>query len=147
MISDLRGEDAAGVLEARDIVHKELYGELWGVDFFDRDLIGQKYWHVVDNGRISLRETVSQILGLMAGFASLRDEYDWAKLESEIDDWMNLFEHEGKRGLRDRLGEMGLLWGQDLILKQLNDLFGEKVEKLPSAVVELIRGGNLLSEV
>jgi len=139
VMSDLRGDDAVSVLEARDIVHKELYDELWNVDFFDRDLIRQKYWYVVDNGKISLKQTVNRVLELMAGFEGLKDEYKWEELKLEIDGWVDIFEQEGKKGLRDRLEKMGLLWGQGLILKHLNELFEGEVEKLPLFVVELIR--------
>lgn len=137
-IGDSRGEAAGEILAQRDAEHKNLYRQLWKIDYFDEQLIRDKYWEIIDTGDLSIEQTIEEVLVRMERFGNLSEEYDYVQLKTKIGQACGVFYAQGKKGLRLELEKQGLLLGQKDILAEIAKSFMQEAEDISDEIKNII---------
>ena len=128
--------DAVETLRQRDQFHAQKYRDLWQIEAFDLELIGQSYDLVLDTSQLSVAQQC-RVIGkrLDQQFADFPEEFD-AQLEQAL----VLHQQAGKAGLRDWLGERQLIITPQVMLQHLRDDFADQVSRLPDDLRRIVTG-------
>lgn len=126
-------------LDERDAVLKRKYHDLWGIDFFDLDLIESKHSLVFDNSNMGLLMEVKLVFdGLKnwMGFNNIEDSV-WDSLLLSAEKYINILEKEGHKGLVNVLKKGGHYSEPQDTLLEITGIFPEEIQHFPDHIKKI----------
>lgn len=124
---DGRPEDAKIREEQLRIEYKKLHG----FDWFDEELVHEKYNFVLDNTKLSIEEEMSSILNYLEDYFGKFD-VDLKELESNY--W-----ESGKEYFVEELSKKNLISSAAETIRNIRELFSEEIEEFPENLKTIIK--------
>lgn len=133
-------ENAVETLREREQVLKQKYLELWQIDVFDEELINKKFDLVIDNTNMSLENEMQTILNALKAYPQLKENFNWEKINSRIEQEVKKFWNQGKEKFRARLKAEGLYVNPGDMLLEITKIFPEDVLQLSPKLQAIFLG-------
>lgn len=118
-------------LSERDQAHQKVYSDLWGIDFFDEELINRKYNLVINSSQIDFEQELKIIVEAMKLYPKTKNSYDWEKISVEIPKVIKVYEKSGKDGVMKKLADKGWLMTTQEMMLEITQLFPEDITSYP----------------
>lgn len=126
-------------LDERDNVLKAKYQQLWGIDFFDNELINTKHNLVLNNANMGLKLEMKYVFEALKNWGPFSDlsNDDIEGLLSKSEEFINMFQEHGKQYLLDHLAKKGLFPRPEEILLDITSIFPEEISTYPDHIKNL----------
>lgn len=131
-------EHAAEIIKQRDQIIRQRWVELFNIDVFDKTQIENHYTAIVDTSEMSIREELEIAIDAMRRSMKFEDS-DFIQLTNQSVEVAELYEDQGKLGLKQKLNAENLEKTPQQILKEWNEHFADAVEKLPAEFKQVVQ--------
>ncbi len=137
--ASLEGRELAEeIIKQRDVEVRQRWIEHLGIDVYDRNLINQRYQGVIDTSGMTLQEELEIVVDMLR--RSMKFEgVEFADLVDPAKQLAELFNTQGKLGIKQKLEKEKLWITPQEILKEWNSQFPEMVKTLPNDFASVVR--------
>lgn len=132
--------DGEKYLKERDDVLNEKYKEIWGIDFYNEELIDKKYSLVLDNTNMTINQELNKFFTSLDESFKLRDCARFQKAVSKVDSEVEKFWSKGKKTLLEDLKKKGLYYKPEDVILEITQEFPEDIIAFPKEVQEIFLG-------
>jgi cytidylate kinase len=120
-------------LDERDSVLSKQYQKLWGVEYFNLDLINQKHNLVFDNSNMGLELELKEVFKNLKEFGPFTDltTANWEQIQMKSQKVIEDLETLGKESIVKTLQDMKLFPDPLSLIYEITSLFPEEVSSFP----------------
>ena len=127
-------------LRNRDLAHKQEYKKLWNIDFFDLNLIKEKFNFILDNSQLTLDQTVNEILNQLKTVPEFKEKTD--KIQPRDISELTKTGAKAKDQLRQKLQDHNLLISPQQMITEINQKFPEQIQTWPEDLKNVFNKAN-----
>ena len=126
-------------LDERDNVLQTKYKQLWGIDFFDNELIDLKHNLVLNNSNMGLNLEMKYVFEALRNWGPFSDltTDDLGTILTKSEEFIKKFEEHGKEFLLNHLTAKNLFRKPEDILLEITSIFPEEISSYPPHIKKL----------